>query len=135
MKLASLTAACVALTALSGCASDDGRRGAVVVGDGVLVVDWTIEGVNDARDCASEGADSIDVVLSTAAGDAVGDFNGYCEDFDLSVQLAPGDYYGNATLLDAAGRPRTTSVDLGRFSIFGDDELHVPIDFPLDSFF
>lgn len=135
MKALTLTAACIALTALSGCASDSGRQGAVVVGDGVLVVDWTIEGASDARDCAAEGADSIDVVVSTAAGDPVGDFSGYCENFSLSVQLAPGDYYGDATLLDAAGRARTTSVDLGHFSIYGDDELHVPIDFPLDSFF
>lgn len=135
MKALTLTAACIALTALSGCGSDNGRQGVVVVGDGVLVVDWTIEGASDPRDCASEGADSVDVVVSTAAGDPVGEFNGYCEDFNLSAQLAPGDYYGNATMLDAAGRPRTTSVDLGRFSIYGDDELHVPIDFPLDSFF
>jgi hypothetical protein len=118
---------------LAGCGS--GRADAVVVGDGTVVVDWTIEGAKDARDCKSEGADSADILISTAAGVTVGDFGGYCEDFAVSVDLAPGDYYGNATLLDAAGRPRTTAVDLGRFSIFGDDELHIPIDFPFDSFF
>jgi hypothetical protein len=129
-----LAAAFTALAALSGCASGSDRGSAVVVGDGVLVVDWTIDDAKDSRDCASQGADGIDVVVSTAAGDVVGDFNAYCEAFDLSIQLAPGSYNGDATLLDAAGRPRTTSVDLGRFTIYGDDELHVPIDFPLDSF-
>ena len=135
MKSPILFAGFVAFTALAGCVVDDGPSRVVVAGDGALVVDWTIESAKDSRDCAAMGADSIDVVVSTAAGDAVGDFSGYCEDFAVDIQLAPGSYYGSATLLDAAGRPRTTSVDLGSFRILGDDELHVPIDFPLDSFF
>lgn len=135
MKSLKLTAVLAVAAALAGCGSGSAGAGVVVVGDGALVVDWTIENAKDARDCASTGADSIDVVVSTSAGDVVGDFNAYCEAFDLSIQLAPGSYYGDATLLDAAGRPRTTSVDLGRFEIYGDDELHIPIDFPLDSFF
>jgi hypothetical protein len=130
-----LTTAFLALSALSGCSTSSDPGTVVVVGDGVLVTDWTIEGAKDSRDCASMGADSIDVVVSTAAGDTVGDFTAYCEAFAVDVQLAPGHYYGSATLLDAASRPRTTSVDLGDFQILGDDELHVPIDFPLDSFF
>src|SRR3954466_4474990 len=135
MKAPILTAGVVGVTGLAGCVVDEGPSRVVVVGDGALVVDWTIEGAKDSRDCAAMGADSIDVVVSTAAGDVVGDFGGYCEDFAVDIQLAPGSYYGSATLLDAAGRPRTTSVDLGNFRILGDDELHVPIAFPLDSFF
>jgi hypothetical protein len=130
-----LTAAFVALTALSACSTSAGPSTVVVVGDGVLVTDWTIEGAKDSRDCAAMGADTIDVVVSTAAGDVVGDFSAYCEAFAINIQLAPGPYYGSATLLDVSGRPRTTSVDLGDFNILGDDELHVPVDFPLDSFF
>jgi hypothetical protein len=133
MKSWILTAALSAATTLMGCGS--GTTQVAVAGDGALVVDWTIDDAKDARDCATEGADSVDVLVSTASGVTVGDFNAYCEDFALSIELAPGNYYGNATLLDAAGRPRTTAVDLGDFSIFGDDELHIPIDFPLDSFF
>lgn len=128
-------AALSASMALAGCSSSPEPGTVVVVGDGVLVVDWTIDDVKDSRDCASMGADSVDVVVSTAAGDVVGDFSAYCEAFAIDIQLAPGSYYGTATLLDAAGRPRTTSVDLGDFHILGDDELHVPVDFPLDSFF
>jgi len=135
MKSALFSAGFVALMALAGCVVDEGPSRVAVVGDGALVVDWTIESARDSRDCAAMGADNIDVVVSTAAGDVVGDFSGYCEDFAIDIQLAPGSYYGSATLLDAAGRPRTTSVDLGNFRILGDDELHVPIDFPLDSFF
>jgi hypothetical protein len=135
MKAPIFAASFVTLTALAGCTVDEGPSRVIVAGDGVLVVDWTIEGAQDSRDCAVMGADSIDVVVSTAAGDVVGDFGGYCEDFAVDIQLPPGSYYGIATLLDAAGRARTTSVDLGDFHIFGDDELHVPIDFPLDAFF
>lgn len=135
MKSRIFATAFVALTTLGGCGSAGTSGGVVVVGDGVAVVDWTLESAKDPNDCAATGADSIDVVVSTAAGDIVGDFNAPCEAFDISIQLAPGSYYGNATLLDAAGRARTTAVDLGRFSIYGDDELHIPIDFPFDSFF
>jgi hypothetical protein len=134
MKSHFFAAALLGFAGLSGCGTASTST-VTVVGDGVLVVDWTIDDAKDSRDCASMGADSIDVVVSTAAGDVVGDFNAYCEAFEISIQLAPGNYYGDATLLDTAGRARTTPVDLGRFSIYGDDTLHVPIDFPLDSFY
>jgi hypothetical protein len=135
MKSVLIMGALATALALPGCVVDHGPPDVVVVGDGVLDVDWTIGDAKSARDCANEGADSIDVVVTTAAGDVVGDFNAYCEDFVISIELAPGTYYGNATLLDAGGHARTTPVDLGRFVIYGDDELDVPIDFPFDSFY
>ena len=135
MKSAMILGALATALALSGCAADNGPPDVAVVGDGVLDVDWTIGDAKDSRDCSNEGADSIDVVVTTASGDVVGDFNAYCEAFATSIELAPGTYFGDATLLDAGGHARTTPVDLGRFVIYGDDELSVPIDFPLDSFY
>jgi hypothetical protein len=135
MKSTMLVGALATALALPGCVVDHGPPDVAVVGDGVLDVDWSIDDAKDSRDCAGEGADSIDVVVTTAAGDVVGDFHAYCEAFVMSIELAPGTYYGDATLLDAGGHARTTPVDLGRFVIYGDDELSVPIDFPLDSFY
>ncbi len=135
MKSAMMVGALAAAAVLSGCGSDSGPPAVAVAGDGVVDVDWTIDDAKDARECSNEGADSIDVVITTSAGDVVGDFNAYCEAFVVSVELAPGTYFGNATLLDANGNARTTPVDLGRFVIYGDDELDIPIDFPLDSFY
>lgn len=134
LKVVSTLGALAAAMALSGCAADNGPD-VVVVGDGVLDVDWTIGDATDPRDCGSQGADSIDVVVTTEAGDVVGDFAADCRDFAISIELAPGSYYGDATLLDVNGAARTTPVDLGRFVIYGDDELEVPIDFPFDSFY
>ena len=38
-------------------------------------------------------------------------------------------------LLDPSGRERTTTVGLGTFEIYGDDELILDIDFPPSSFY
>jgi len=135
MKSAMLMGALATALALPGCVVDNGPPDVAVVGDGQLDVDWTIGDAKDSRDCLNEGADGIDVVVTTATGNIVGDFNANCEAFVLSIELAPGTYYGDATLLDAGGHARTTPVDLGRFVIYGDDQLNVPIDFPLDSFY
>jgi hypothetical protein len=127
---------CALALASLGCSVDAGPDpGATVVGDGALLVDWTIGDAKDPRDCSNQSADSIDVVVTTAAGDEAGDFNAYCNSFAIDIELAPGSYLGEASLLDANGRARTTPVDLGHFVVYGDDELSMPIDFPLDSFY
>ncbi|HTQ04285.1 MAG TPA: hypothetical protein VMI54_10530 [Polyangiaceae bacterium] len=135
MKGLTVVGALAAACALSGCGGDNGPPDVAVVGDGVLDVDWTIGDSKDPGACSANAADSIDVVVTTASGDVVGDFNAHCEDFVISIELAPGTYTGDATLLDPGGQPRTTPVELGSFDIQGDDELDIPIDFPLDSFY
>ena len=123
-----------ALAALPACTTSAGTD-VVVAGDGTLTVDWTIGDAKDPRDCRDEAADSIDIVVTDPGGGVVGEFNDVCEAFATSISLAPGSYSGDATLLSTGGNPRTTAVDLGPFTIYGNDELVVPIDFPLDSFF
>ncbi len=133
MKLRNAVGLCGTLLA-SGCGSDPAPP-VVVAGDGLLTVDWTIDRAKDPYACRDEAADSIDVYVSTPGGTPVGDFNEYCESFAMSISLAPGTYFADATLLDAGGAEITTPVDLGRFTLYGDDELVVPIDFPYDSFY
>jgi hypothetical protein len=48
---------------------------------------------------------------------------------------APGRYSGIAVLLDPSGADRTTEVDLGAFTIYGNDVLTIPVDFPASSFY
>jgi hypothetical protein len=51
------------------------------------------------------------------------------------IDLPPGEYVANAVLLGPDGRERTTEVDMEPFTIYGDDEFVVPIDFPARSFY
>lgn len=104
------------------------------VGTGVLNVDWTIGGVKSPDECALNGVTSIDVSVFSSGGSDVGEFTEACEAFVTSIELDPGSYSATAVLLDGYGRDRTTAVAIEPFSIEGNDELTIPIDFPLDSF-
>jgi hypothetical protein len=128
--------ACCALALLaSACVVDDSGPDVIVVGDGLVTVDFTIDGATDARDCALSGADSIDVVITTSDGLVAGESRDACGAFTTSVDVAPGSYYGDATLLDRSGRAVTTTVDLGHFFVHRDTEVIVDADFPADSFY
>jgi hypothetical protein len=119
-----------------GCVVGSSEPDTVVVsGDGTLTVTWTVAGTSNPDECAFEGADSIDIRVQTTSGASVADANEVCEAGAASVDLPPGGYVADAVLLDAAGHVITTSVNLGHFTIRGDDELVVDTDFPSDSFY
>jgi hypothetical protein len=103
--------------------------------DGTLVVDWTISNTTDPARCNESNADSIEVTVNDLNGDNIGTFEQDCSAFAESISLQPGDYTASAVLVDANGKARTTAVPINRFTIFGADELDIPIDFPADSFF
>jgi hypothetical protein len=103
--------------------------------NGTLVVDWTIDNTTDPAKCSQSEADSIDVTINDLNGDVIGTFEQDCSAFAESISLQPGDYTASAVLVDANGKARTTAVPINRFTIFGSDELDIPIDFPADSFF
>ena len=114
---------------------DDDDQPVVVVPTGLLVVDWSLSGLQDPAICRQSGADVINIAVETADGVPLGEFEDVCEAFETSIELEAGDYFGDAVLLDGSGAARTTPVDLGLVRIFGDDELVVPVDFPSDSFY
>lgn len=101
---------------------------------GALVVDWTINGLRDPEQCDQGGAESIDILVYRASGALVGEYEASCRVFAARIELPPGLYDADAVLLDEFGSERTTVVNLQTFEIFGDDELHIPIDFPASSF-
>lgn len=100
-----------------------------------LVVDWTIQLRTDPADCTLAAAASIQIHVVATSGVDAGTYEQACTAFSTSITLAPGTYSATARLLDGAGQPRTTAVNLAPFSILQNDELHTPIDFPADSFF
>jgi hypothetical protein len=130
-RTALLTVGAVAV--LNAC-SDPGPRAVPVAASGALVVDFTIDGTKDADQCAQGSVSSIDVTVETVDGEPVGEFEGPCTALATSIDLAPGGYTATAVLIDSSGADRTTPVSIDPFSIHGEDELHIPIDFPARSF-
>jgi hypothetical protein len=102
---------------------------------GALIVDWAIGGVQDPDQCDLAHVEVIDIVVSRASGIRVDEYQQTCGAFLTRIELAPGFYYADAVLLDAAGNQRTTVIEFEPFEIFGGDELDIPIDFPASSFF
>ena len=122
----------VAALTLPGCffvSESDGHSSS----DGTLVVDWTIHGSKDPALCDVADASSIDIVVDR--GDWSFEATQGCRAFATSIDLAPGRYSGIAVLLDPSGADRTTEVDLGAFTIYGNDVLTIPVDFPASSFY
>jgi hypothetical protein len=102
---------------------------------GALVVDWTLDGVADADECAHGDATWLVASVFTRSGRRIGDFHDDCAAFSTSIELDPGAYYAEAVLEDANGNARTTPVSLGEFRLLGKDTLAVSVDFPARSFY
>lgn len=108
----------------------------VVVAQGTLEVDFSIDGIRDPNQCAQVVASAIQVsVFSMSTGQSAGVFEGPCSAFGTSISLSAGTYSARAVLVDAAGQPRTTAVSIDPFQIFGNDVVIIPVDFPAVSFF
>lgn len=106
----------------------------VVTPQGTLILDWTINGTKDPNQCAQGATTDLDVIVTTGPGDFAGEFTAPCEAFATSIPLAAGTYFASAVLLDAGGTERTTEVAIDAFTIFGNDSVSIPIDFPASSF-
>jgi len=129
-KLLALILVCAPI--LPGCG---GGSRTVVVASGTLELDWTVDGSTDPQLCDQADAASLRLSVFTDSGAHVGDFLDDCRAFSTAVDLEPGGYYADAVLEDGRGEARTTTINIERFSIFGDDTLSIPIDFPASSFF
>jgi hypothetical protein len=105
------------------------------VGDGELVVDWTIDGDKNPDECRQSDVASISIIVETWRGSFFGEYEQDCEAFATTIFLPPGEYVASAVLLDSYGHERTTYVDMDPFTIFGDDVLQIPIDFPSRAFY
>jgi hypothetical protein len=135
--------ACLAcLVGLAGCTAEVSSTPAApppppppVVGNGLLVVDWSIAGTKDPNACTQSAAATIAVNVTLDTGQPVAGYQQACTTFATSIGLAPGRYAATALLLDAAGTPRTTAVPIHAFTILGNDTLNIPIDFPASSFY
>ena len=101
---------------------------------GSLTVDWTINNSTDPNQCNQSVATDFNIVVTTPDNVTVGDFVQRCSDGVTTIGLDPGDYSADAALLDSAGAERTTRVNINPFSIHGNTDLSITVDFPASSF-
>ena len=121
------------LGAMPGCfvvADDDDDADPI----GTLEVLWTIDGHTDPIDCADFAADRLELQIYDG-GRLVNEFEPFCEDFGVSVDMFDGVYDGTATLIDSFDDPVTTVEDLEAIDIIAGTTLTIDVDFPLGSFF
>jgi len=128
--------ACLCCSVLAGCIVETNDSApATVIDSGSLVLDWTIDGSKNPDQCDQSDSATLDITVTTLSGSLAGEFQESCRAFATTVDLQPGSYNAEAVLLDPAGRDRTTAVRTGPFTIYGNDELSVPVDFPASSFY
>jgi hypothetical protein len=101
---------------------------------GTLIVSWTVDGQADPDGCVRAAATTVHIALTTTAGADAGTYAPDCAAFELSIHLAPDDYAGSALLVDARGRPRTSTAMLQSFTILGGDIITTSIDFAPETF-
>jgi hypothetical protein len=58
-----------------------------------------------------------------------------CDAFVTEISLPPTAYTAKAKLVDGAGNPRTTTIDVNPFTIVEGTTLRVPVEFPASSFY
>lgn len=141
-RLAALAAALVALPVLSGGCffTTEGSSTSTDVSptepaaSATLIVKWTIAGLTDPNECTKSQSKNIEISVLDPDGSEVGAYQQTCTAFSTRISLRPGTYSATATLVDAEGRARTTSVSIASFTLRGSDSLTVPIDFPSNSF-
>ena len=121
------------LGAMPGCfvvADDDNDAPAPI---GTLEVLWTIDGATDPIDCADFAADRMELLIYDG-GRLVDEFEPFCEDFGISVDMFDGVYDGAATLVDSFDDAVTTTEELEAIDIIEGTTLTIDVDFPLNSF-
>jgi hypothetical protein len=104
------------------------------VTNGTLVVHWTIDGRVDPNACVQTVTTTIEISVFDPAGNEVGAFQQQCEAFSTSITLVAGSYNGSATLLDANGVSRTTTVFIDPFNLAANETFDLTVDFPASSF-
>jgi hypothetical protein len=100
---------------------------------GTLTLQWTISGRHDATDCGGLGVERLQLSVKSSAAEE-DQSEGPCDAFQLSVDLSPGSYGGDAVLVDRFDRPVTLSVPLDQLDIMAGREVIKSIDFPVGAF-
>jgi hypothetical protein len=100
---------------------------------GSLTVRWTIAGSTSPLQCAFYRVDGLSIILYDAVGTAIVSTVAPCERFAVTIDIAPGLYHADATLVDADQRPRSLTLPLKNLRITTGTNLNVDVEFPARS--
>jgi hypothetical protein len=100
---------------------------------GTLTLQWTISGRRDPVDCGSLGVERFVLSLRSSPVDE-DQSEAPCDAFQISIDVSPGTYAGDAILVDRFDRPATLAVPLEQLDIVAGREVIKSIDFPVAAF-
>jgi len=124
----------VASAMLQACTVQTSAPAPAPIVDGTLALDWTINGVADPSQCNQDVSVSLVADVFDSAG-LYAHQEAPCEAFATDISLPPTTYTAKAKLIDGAGNPRTTTIDVNPFTIVEGTTLSVPVEFPASSFY
>lgn len=103
---------------------------------GTLTLQWSLSGRRDPIDCGGLGVERFVVSLRSSSSSPADEeqFEGPCDAFQISIDLSPGSYAGDALLVDRFARPVTLSVPLDSVEIVAGRDVVKSIDFPVAAF-
>jgi hypothetical protein len=133
LGLSALGAASVALLAAvttAGCVVH-----ADAVHTGSLTVQWSIAGTFSPTACSDFAVAEVEVVAFDAGGAIAEQLNVACEGHDAQLELLPGTYTVDVTMLDARGGARSTTLHLPPTYVYADTNVTLDTDFPSSSFY
>lgn len=101
---------------------------------GSLTVQWTLSGRREPLDCGGLGIDRFQLSLTAASGGEAEPWEAPCDAFQISIDLPPGTYSGEALMVDRLDRPVTLNVPLEQVDVVAGRDVVKPIDFPMAAF-
>jgi hypothetical protein len=100
---------------------------------GSITVQWTIASTAAPAQCAYYRVDSLQLVVYDESGAEVVSTHAPCEAFTVQIELSPGTYHADATLVDVNKRPRSLTLPLNDLRVTAGTDLAVDTDFPARS--
>ena len=134
---AGLTAWCLGAAPLMGCVftAEPLPSPPPAEPTGSVTVEWSIAGSARPEQCAAYRVDALELVIYELPGQPLVVVDAPCENFSVTVDLAPGVYQGQATLIDANQRPVSRRLPLEDLVVKSGTDLKVDIDFPATSIY
>ena len=127
-----LAAAC-AFGSVAACVRADEPSDQAGESDGELTVRWSLEGTKDPARCQQLGAAAVDLGIYDASQELDSRLVQPCVTFEVTVELARGEYSAEATLVDDDGKPVSATLTIEDLQVDADDGIETSIDFPAEA--
>lgn len=101
---------------------------------GSLTIQWTLSGRREPLDCGGLGIDRFQISLTAASGGDAEPWDAPCDAFQISIDLPPGTYAGEAVLVDRLDRAVTLNVPVEDVDVVAGRDVAKAIDFPMAAF-